>query len=173
MVKEQGSTFHFQQATWRNIAGSRQDNTWSLPCAYSAMMTCSLFRFISRQLRETVDWLTSESMILFYIHYFQDSMWPNGELAQAQTPPSPEEVKATQKQAREKFLQNVPGMKMMMMMMMMLLVMLMMMMMVVVMTVMMVMIVLGMLMMMMMMMMTMRMMMTMMMMMVLVVLMVK
>ena len=65
--------------------------------------------FFSRQLRDTVDWLTSESMILFYIRYFQDSMWPDGVLAPPQQPPSLEEQRATQKEAREKFLQNLPG----------------------------------------------------------------
>ncbi|XP_071480255.1 sorting nexin-25-like [Diadema antillarum] len=65
-------------------------------------------RTINKQLRETVDWLTSESMVLFYIHYFQDSMWPEGELAQAQPSPSLEEQRATQREARDKFLENLP-----------------------------------------------------------------
>ncbi|XP_041485522.1 sorting nexin-25-like isoform X1 [Lytechinus variegatus] len=65
-------------------------------------------RTINKQLRDTVDWLTSESMILFYLRYFQDSMWPDGVLAPPQQPPSLEEQRATQKEAREKFLQNLP-----------------------------------------------------------------
>ncbi|XP_030836728.1 sorting nexin-25 [Strongylocentrotus purpuratus] len=65
-------------------------------------------RSINKQLRDTVDWLTSESMILFYIRYFKDSMWPEGVLAPPQQPPSLEEQRATQKEAREKFLQNLP-----------------------------------------------------------------
>ena len=28
-----------------------------------------------------VEWLVSESMVMYYIHLFRDSMWPGGELA--------------------------------------------------------------------------------------------
>ena len=27
-----------------------------------------------------VEWLVSESMVMYYIHLFRDSMWPGGEL---------------------------------------------------------------------------------------------
>ena len=28
-----------------------------------------------------VEWLVSESMVMYYIHLFRDSTWPGGELA--------------------------------------------------------------------------------------------
>ena len=37
------------------------------------------FRF--REIHGMVEWLVSESMVMYYIHLFRDSMWPGGELA--------------------------------------------------------------------------------------------
>ena len=39
-----------------------------------------------RHVREFVEWLVSESMLIYYINNFKDSFWPGGKLA----PPYPE-----------------------------------------------------------------------------------
>ena len=44
-------------------------------------------------MRETVKWLASEEMVLYYIRNFRDSMWPNGKLAPSR-PIRSEEVKS-------------------------------------------------------------------------------
>lgn len=65
-------------------------------------------RTINRQIRDTISWVFSESMLHYYITILLKSWWPAGELA----PPSPErsdEVKmATTQLAREQFVENVP-----------------------------------------------------------------
>ena len=33
-----------------------------------------------------VEWLVSESMVMYYIHLFRDSTWPGGELAKPAVP---------------------------------------------------------------------------------------
>ena len=64
---------------------------------------------INRSVREGVEWIVSESMLVWYIHYFRDSYWPKGQLA----PPFPvfteEEKQQTKDKAREKFLRYFPG----------------------------------------------------------------
>ena len=37
--------------------------------------------FLFREIHGMVEWLVSESMVMYYIHLFRDSMWPGGELA--------------------------------------------------------------------------------------------
>ena len=64
---------------------------------------------ISRQLRETVYWIFSESMVIYYIRLFKDSMWPGGVLAEPLPQRSDEEKLRTRIRAKEKFLQNQPG----------------------------------------------------------------
>ena len=36
---------------------------------------------IVREIHHMVEWLVSESMVIYYIHLFRDSTWPGGELA--------------------------------------------------------------------------------------------
>lgn len=65
-------------------------------------------RTINRQIRDTISWLFSESMLHYYITILLKSWWPAGELA----PPSPERTEemkvATTQLAREQFVENVP-----------------------------------------------------------------
>lgn len=42
----------------------------------------------NREIHRMVEWLVSESMVMYYIHLFRDSMWPGGELAKPATPRS-------------------------------------------------------------------------------------
>ena len=37
--------------------------------------------FLCREIHRMVEWLVSESMVMYYIHLFRDSTWPGGELA--------------------------------------------------------------------------------------------
>ena len=54
-------------------------------------------------------WIFSESMVIYYIRLFKDSMWPNGVLAESLPQRSDEEKLRTRIKAKEKFLQNQPG----------------------------------------------------------------
>lgn len=40
----------------------------------------------TREIHRMVEWLVSESMVMYYIHLFRDSMWPGGELAKPAGP---------------------------------------------------------------------------------------
>lgn len=62
-----------------------------------------------RQLSETVDWVFSEPMIIYYIQQFTLSMWPDGKLSEPEQSRSDEEKLRTRMEAKEKFLQNMPG----------------------------------------------------------------
>ncbi|ESO93906.1 hypothetical protein LOTGIDRAFT_228630 [Lottia gigantea] len=65
-------------------------------------------RSINRQLHETVDWVFSESMIIYYIRLFKESMWPDGKWADLSNPRTDEEKLATRNDAKEKFISNIP-----------------------------------------------------------------
>ncbi|KAK3099373.1 hypothetical protein FSP39_003500 [Pinctada imbricata] len=65
-------------------------------------------RSINRQLRETVDWVFSESMIIYYITMFKNSVWPQGQLAPSLPLRSDSQKLQTRMEAKEKFLQNMP-----------------------------------------------------------------
>jgi len=63
---------------------------------------------INRHVREFVEWLVSESMLIYYISNFKDSFWPGGKLA----PPYPErtslEKLRTREKAKEIMMKNIP-----------------------------------------------------------------
>lgn len=65
-------------------------------------------RTINRQIRDTISWCFSESMLHYYITVLLKTWWPGGELA-ADGPERSEEMKsATAQLAREQFVENVP-----------------------------------------------------------------
>ncbi|WAQ97897.1 SNX25-like protein [Mya arenaria] len=68
----------------------------------------SFGRSINRQLRETVDWMFSEPMIIYYIRNFRESMWPNGKLADPVPTRTDEEKLRTRLKAKEKFMRMQP-----------------------------------------------------------------
>ena len=70
----------------------------------------NLVNFLCRQLRETVDWIFSESMIIYYITLFKNSMWPNGKLGESPPNKTDHQKLQTRLEAKEKFLNNMPGM---------------------------------------------------------------
>ncbi|KAL4230572.1 sorting nexin 25 [Mactra antiquata] len=76
--------------------------------SFIAFVEVTFGRSINRQLRETVYWIFSESMIIYYIRNFKDSMWPNGQLAESPPERSEEEKLRTRLKAKEKFLQIQP-----------------------------------------------------------------
>jgi sorting nexin-25 len=66
-------------------------------------------RTINKHIRETVKWLTCDGMIVYYVHTFRDSWWPNGKLAPSRPVRSDEEKAATKDAAKEKLLKNIPA----------------------------------------------------------------
>lgn len=68
---------------------------------------------LKRQIRDTVNWIFSEQMLVYYINLFRDAFWPNGKLAPPNTIPRQEQSRArsqeTKRRAQQKLLENIPG----------------------------------------------------------------
>lgn len=77
--------------------------------SYRSNINITIFISLSRQLRETFDWIFSESMLIYYIRSFQESMWPDGHLAESLPARSETDKMKTRIEAKEKFLQSLPG----------------------------------------------------------------
>ncbi|XP_037666626.1 sorting nexin-25-like [Choloepus didactylus] len=65
-------------------------------------------RTINKQIRDTVNWIFSEQMLVYYITIFRDAFWPNGELAPPTAVRSEEQSQETKHRARQKLLENIP-----------------------------------------------------------------
>ncbi|KAL9971473.1 hypothetical protein ACROYT_G017639 [Oculina patagonica] len=63
---------------------------------------------INKEIHRMVEWLVSESMVMYYIHLFRDSMWPGGELAKPAGTRTETEKIETSRRARQKLLKNIP-----------------------------------------------------------------
>ncbi|KAF8787862.1 Sorting nexin-25 like protein [Argiope bruennichi] len=63
---------------------------------------------INRQLRETIGWILSEPMLLYYLQMFRDTMWPSGELAPQAEDRTKEQKRTTKILAKQMFLNNTP-----------------------------------------------------------------
>lgn len=63
---------------------------------------------INRQVRETVAWLTSEQMILYYLHSFKKSFWPSESSKNNLPERTPEQKLHIRQEAKEAVLQNIP-----------------------------------------------------------------
>ncbi|XP_033110203.1 sorting nexin-25-like isoform X2 [Anneissia japonica] len=63
---------------------------------------------INREIRSTVDWLFSEPMIIYYVHYFRNAMWPEGKFVQMLDPKTKAEDQQIKQEAKERFLKNIP-----------------------------------------------------------------
>uniref|UniRef100_A0A669QFR6 Sorting nexin 25 n=1 Tax=Phasianus colchicus TaxID=9054 RepID=A0A669QFR6_PHACC len=61
-----------------------------------------------RQIRDTVHWMFSEAMLVYYIGVFRDAFWPNGKLAPPPTAKSDEQKQETKQRAQQKLLENIP-----------------------------------------------------------------
>lgn len=71
--------------------------------------TIQLPTIFHRQIRDTVNWIFSEQMMVYYINIFRDTFWPNGKLAPQNKPRSDAERRGTKDRAQQKLLDNIPG----------------------------------------------------------------
>ncbi|GAB6030109.1 hypothetical protein CHUAL_005788 [Chamberlinius hualienensis] len=63
---------------------------------------------INREIRDTVSWIFSESMIVYYINLVKESIWSGGHLAISKAPRSDEQKLETRLQAQQQLLSSVP-----------------------------------------------------------------
>lgn len=63
----------------------------------------------SRQIRDTVNWIFCEQMLVCYISVFRDTFWPNGKLAPHVMVRTDSERSETKERAQQKLLDNIPG----------------------------------------------------------------
>ncbi|XP_057553085.1 sorting nexin-25 isoform X1 [Hippopotamus amphibius kiboko] len=73
-----------------------------------ALVQVTFGRTINKQIRDTVNWIFSEQMLVYYINVFRDAFWPNGKLAPPNTIPSEEQSQETKQRAQQKLLENIP-----------------------------------------------------------------
>eukprot|EP00074_Homo_sapiens_P088252 XP_016864169.1 sorting nexin-25 isoform X7 [Homo sapiens] len=74
-----------------------------------ALVQVTFGRTINKQIRDTVSWIFSEQMLVYYINIFRDAFWPNGKLAPPTTIRSKEQSQETKQRAQQKLLENIPG----------------------------------------------------------------
>ncbi|XP_055132531.1 sorting nexin-25 isoform X7 [Symphalangus syndactylus] len=75
-----------------------------------ALVQVTFGRTINKQIRDTVSWIFSEQMLVYYINTFRDAFWPNGKLAPLTTIRSKEQSQETKQRAQQKLLENIPDM---------------------------------------------------------------
>nr|XP_054340136.1 sorting nexin-25 isoform X3 [Pongo pygmaeus] len=75
-----------------------------------ALVQVTFGRTINKQIRDTVNWIFSEQMLIYYINIFRDAFWPNGKLAPPTTIRSEERSQETKHRAQQKLLENIPDM---------------------------------------------------------------
>ncbi|XP_035281693.1 sorting nexin-25 isoform X1 [Anguilla anguilla] len=73
-----------------------------------ALVQVTFGRTINKQIRDTVHWIFSEQMLVYYINVFRDAFWPGGKLAPAAAARSEAERQETKERAQQKLLDNVP-----------------------------------------------------------------
>ncbi|KAG8453704.1 hypothetical protein GDO86_000364 [Hymenochirus boettgeri] len=74
-----------------------------------ALVQITFGRTINKQIRDTVHWIFSEQMMVYYINVFRDAFWPNGKLAPPKTPRTEMQCQETKQKAQQKLLENIPG----------------------------------------------------------------
>ncbi|MGH0147175.1 UNVERIFIED_CONTAM: hypothetical protein FKN15_041512 [Acipenser sinensis] len=74
-----------------------------------ALVQITFGRTINKQIRDTVNWIFSEQMLVYYINIFQDAFWPNGKLAAFTRPRTESQRQETKQRAQQKLLDNIPG----------------------------------------------------------------
>lgn len=62
-----------------------------------------------RQIRDTVNWIFCEQMLVCYTSVFRDTFWPNGKLAPHVKVRTDSERSETKERAQQKLLDNIPG----------------------------------------------------------------
>uniref|UniRef100_A0A8D0C0D6 Sorting nexin 25 n=1 Tax=Salvator merianae TaxID=96440 RepID=A0A8D0C0D6_SALMN len=73
-----------------------------------ALVQITFGRTINKQIRDTVNWIFSEPMLIYYIGVFRDAFWPNGKLASSTKPKSEEQSREIKQKAQQKLLENIP-----------------------------------------------------------------
>ncbi|XP_042663510.1 sorting nexin-25 isoform X2 [Tyto alba] len=73
-----------------------------------ALVQVTFGRTINKQIRDTVHWMFSEPMLVYYIGVFRDAFWPNGKLAAPPRAKSDEQKQETKQRAQQKLLENIP-----------------------------------------------------------------
>ncbi|XP_077135722.1 sorting nexin-25 isoform X4 [Ranitomeya variabilis] len=73
-----------------------------------ALVQITFGRTINKQIRDTVNWIFSEQMLVYYINVFRDAFWPNGKLASPKTSRTELQCQETKHKAQQKLLENIP-----------------------------------------------------------------
>ncbi|XP_050804328.1 sorting nexin-25 isoform X2 [Gopherus flavomarginatus] len=73
-----------------------------------ALVQVTFGRTINKQIRDTVSWIFSEPMLVYYISVFRDAFWPNGKLAAPTRCKGEEQSQETKQRAQQKLLENIP-----------------------------------------------------------------
>ncbi|XP_066429551.1 sorting nexin-25 [Eleutherodactylus coqui] len=73
-----------------------------------ALVQITFGRTINKQIRDTVNWIFSEQMLVYYINVFRDAFWPNGKLAPPKTSRTELQCQETKHKAQQKLLENIP-----------------------------------------------------------------
>ncbi|XP_067993052.1 sorting nexin-25 isoform X2 [Melanerpes formicivorus] len=73
-----------------------------------ALVQVTFGRTINKQIRDTVHWMFSEPMLVYYLGVFRDAFWPNGKLAPSLRAKSDEQKQETKQRAQQKLLENIP-----------------------------------------------------------------
>ncbi|XP_071770310.1 sorting nexin-25 [Centroberyx gerrardi] len=73
-----------------------------------ALVQVTFGRTINKQIRDTVNWIFSEQMLVCYISVFRDTFWPNGKLAPHVRVRTDSERSDTKERAQQKLLDNIP-----------------------------------------------------------------
>nr|XP_048311570.1 sorting nexin-25 isoform X2 [Myodes glareolus] len=73
-----------------------------------ALVQVTFGRTINKQIRDTVNWIFSEQMLVYYINTFRDAFWPNGVLAPPTRIRSKAQSLETKQKAQQKLLENIP-----------------------------------------------------------------
>lgn len=73
-----------------------------------ALVQVTFGRTINKQIRDTVNWIFSEQMMVCYVGVFKDTFWPNGKLAPQVKVRTESERNETKEKAQQKLLDNIP-----------------------------------------------------------------
>uniref|UniRef100_A0A667YK55 Sorting nexin 25 n=1 Tax=Myripristis murdjan TaxID=586833 RepID=A0A667YK55_9TELE len=73
-----------------------------------ALVQVTFGRTINKQIRDTVNWIFSEQMLVCYISVFRETFWPNGMLAPHVVVRTDSERSDTKERAQQKLLDNIP-----------------------------------------------------------------
>ncbi|XP_069487611.1 sorting nexin-25 isoform X2 [Ambystoma mexicanum] len=73
-----------------------------------ALVQITFGRTINKQIRDTVHWIFSEQMVVYYINVFRDAFWPNGKLAPPKASRTELQYQETKYKAQQKLLENIP-----------------------------------------------------------------